>query len=323
MKLNYIMAFKWFQFIFLVPYIFPVQNQICNGMKELCNLRIDQVTLAGSHNSGAGFNGFLYYHKVVRVPALSCAYKNQRLSITGQLDLGVRYFDIDVCWDTFYKPESPWTCHQRAFGGSIKAILEQINNWMNKNRNDVVVLHFNRDATDPEKAGPAVMKQILDLWGAPKAGELAIQTNKYATLGQSILDNKRIYIIMAQKLTNNIADKSNYINEHDVGFTWTSKHGATQSDAKELIEEMGENRCERETFGHFFVRYDLYLTWGLCNDDLAALVKPFIRQGTSGCYTGTSRQKKTVNFILVDYVDEEVVNVANDLNKINIKNFMG
>ena len=167
------------------------------------------------------------------------------------------------------------------------------------------------------------MKQVNDLWGSSKTGELSVQNDQYATLGRSISDNKRIFVIMAEKLTTNIVRKSNYISEYDVGFTWTSKHGATKSDAKELIEAMGENRCENEAYRHSFVRYDLYLSWGLCIDDLAALVKPFIREGVLGCHAGTTKQRKTVNFILVDYVDEAVVNVANELNKINIKNYLG
>lgn len=60
----------------------------CNGLAGLCRLKLNQVTLAGTHNSGAGFDGVLRYGS--GVAALSCFYRNQGASITGQLDLGVR-----------------------------------------------------------------------------------------------------------------------------------------------------------------------------------------------------------------------------------------
>ena len=162
--MNYCVVFRMktinrFVFSVLTFFSVSVESQLCNGMKELCSLQINQVTLAGSHNAGAGFDGLLYYHKIAKLPAVSCLYRNQRLSITAQLDLGIRYFDVDACWDKFYKPESPWTCHQRAFGGSIKAILEQVDAWMKINKNDVVVLHFNRDSTDPDKTGEELKKK--------------------------------------------------------------------------------------------------------------------------------------------------------------------
>ena len=60
----------------------------CNGLAGLCQLKLNQVTLAGTHNSGAGFDGVLKYGS--GVAALSCFYRNQGVSITGQLDLGIR-----------------------------------------------------------------------------------------------------------------------------------------------------------------------------------------------------------------------------------------
>ena len=65
-----------------------------------------------------------------------------------------RYFDIDTCWYEYYK--TSYTCHMAAYGGPISKMLDQVDAWMKKHRNEVVVLHFNRDYDkegDPKKIG--------------------------------------------------------------------------------------------------------------------------------------------------------------------------
>ena len=68
----------------------------CNGMEELCNLRLNQVTLPGTHNSGSGANGRLYHWEGGLAP--SRLWRNQQWGFTKQLDYGIRYFDIDTCY---------------------------------------------------------------------------------------------------------------------------------------------------------------------------------------------------------------------------------
>lgn len=68
----------------------------CNGMEELCDLRLNQVTLAGTHNSGSGSNGHLYHWG--GGIAVSSLWRNQQWGFTRQLDYGIRYFDIDTCY---------------------------------------------------------------------------------------------------------------------------------------------------------------------------------------------------------------------------------
>ena len=81
--------------LFLIFLASAACEQTCNGLAGLCQLRLDQVTLAGTHNSGAGFDGHLWYGSGVK--ALSCFYRNQGASITRQLDLGIRYVGKRFC----------------------------------------------------------------------------------------------------------------------------------------------------------------------------------------------------------------------------------
>jgi len=143
----------------------PTQSLICNGMAEFCDLRINQATLAGTHNSGAGFDGILYYHTNIglSIPAGSCWYRSQGQSITRQLDNDIRYFDIDTCLvDSGRWEHGPWTRHSGAYGGPIRKMLQQIDEWMRRNPTEVIIIKFGRDTVNSkaEKIGNELLKQV-------------------------------------------------------------------------------------------------------------------------------------------------------------------
>ena len=316
----------------------------CNGLEGLCRLDITQVTLAGSHNSGAGFDSHLRYHDPAETLAISCFYRSQQHGIYTQLEMGIRYLDIDACWedDEGYGKEA-WSCHGDAYGGKISKILNQVDRWMNerKNRNEVIVIHFNRDADDQDvdKTGADIIKQ-LKRW-KPKGTvqppkKVTIQGNIHATLEESIVANKRIYIIMNEKLLKNNKHPRWILWNWLVGFTWSDyTESATTPKSKicKKIEKNLEKRCQEESSkGMTFTRYDLYIptgsyyvvsnpVWAMCNDDAAYYCRRWIDMGVKACFNETKSHRRTVNFIVVDYIDEVVVNAAKKQNEENIKFF--
>ena len=153
-------------FHFLSYFIFcRAEGLICNGMAEFCDLKINQATFAGTHNSGPGFDGILYYHTKlgVEIPAFSCWYRNQGRSITQQLDHGIRYFDLDTCFvDSGKWVQGPWTCHSAAYGGPVSKILKQIDDWMRRNCNEVLVIKFGRDTVNEkaQRIGREILEQV-------------------------------------------------------------------------------------------------------------------------------------------------------------------
>ena len=158
-------AIQFFLVIKLAIFTNPTQSLICNGMAEFCDLRINQATFAGTHNSGAGFDGILYYHTKIGLsfPAGSCWYRSQGQSITKQLDNGIRYFDIDTCFVGSGRWEhGPWTCHSGAYGGPIRKMLQQIDEWMRRNPSEVVIIKFGRDTvkSKTQKIGNEILKQV-------------------------------------------------------------------------------------------------------------------------------------------------------------------
>ena len=131
----------------------PVKSTTkCN---DLCDLKLDQVTFVGSHNAGSGFDGVLHYWSGGAVS--SCFYRNHGLSFDKQLDFGVRFFDVDTCWDS--KNNEAINCHcpgtegkNCAYAGSMKKGLKQIKSWLDKNANDVIIIHFNHNSQKLSKA---------------------------------------------------------------------------------------------------------------------------------------------------------------------------
>ncbi|XP_065055064.1 uncharacterized protein LOC135683671 [Rhopilema esculentum] len=311
--------------IFLIFVVSAACEQTCNGLAGLCQLRLNQVTLAGTHNSGAGFDGHLWYGSGVK--ALSCFYRNQGASITGQLDLGIRYFDIDACWNSY--ENAAYTCHMAAYGGSIAKMLDQVDAWMNKNRKEVVVLHFNRDydkSEQPGKIGKDIINKIKARWEPTQqrlsSKELSVQTNYYATLGRAVTKNQRIYIIMHTELSKSATEPWLFW-QHYVGYTWHSMSFIASSRCINLADKVAENCFTEAKKGRSLIRLDLYLTYGLCIHDLASWCNTRISPAAKTCRKNARQFNKTVNFIVIDYADSEagkkVKDIAKNENLNNIK----
>ena len=191
-----------------------------------------------------------------------------------------------------------------------------------QNRNEVIVLHFNRDFEEDTTAnvGADILKLLKQFWdtkGSNGETPLTLQTSTSATLGRSIAMNRRIYVIGHTSLVRD----SLIIPHYTVGYTWVSMTYINSNGCQNLIEKMDDKRCFRESF-HQFTRYDLYLSSGLCIHDMASSCRQHIDVGVEKCFDGTRRNRRTVNFIVVDYATEKVVRVAAEQNRRNIKLFL-
>jgi len=304
----------------------------CNGFVELCDLDITQVSLAGSHNSGAGFDGPMKIHSKSggQVPADSCSNRYQERTIYEQLVLGIRYFDIKACWVEKYEPRGAWVCHKNTFAGPLRSVLEQIDLWMNEpyNRNEIVVIHLQGEPEqrggDKTQIGANIINQIMKMWEPSDSRNtlrrLAIQPSVEVKLGDAIRYNQRIYVIMHNELV--LGHREPWIIPHwTVGRTNTDMSYLQSKGCYKLMDTMSKEKCQQEST-HRFVRYDMYLKNGLCRRHLASKCRKFIHDGLSKCFTKTSTRRRTVNFVVVDYVNEEVVRAVRNQNIENIQYFL-
>ena len=179
----------------------------CNGLADLCDLRVDQVTLPGSHNAGSGFDGLLYHS--YDGAASSCWFRNHGDSFREQLQFGIRYFDIDTCC----RRGEPVNCHCNGYLGcaytsSIEKGLLQIDAWMKSNPYEVIFIHFNRDAQEGyrQEIATSLVSVLLKLWDPNGASNLAMSTyynknGRWPTLRQAIYSNQRILNFSSCRIT--------------------------------------------------------------------------------------------------------------------------
>lgn len=298
----------------------------CNGLTDLCNLRIDQVTFPGSHNAGSGFDGLLHYWS--GGPVSSCFYRNHGKSFKGQLEFGIRYFDIDTC----YGSNKALNCHcgggACAYAGSIKKGLKQIDTWMKSNPNEVIVIHFNRDAQENyrKKIAEDLVSVLWELWQPNGANKLAMSTyykenREWPTLKMAISSNQRIFVFMDNNLSQHITRPYDWFvrSNNVIKSTWES-HGVTSSCSG--IVTSARKKCDTNSD---FIEVAAFASRGLCTWDMARLCSKWLGEAQDVCYGKREPHGKTVNFLAVDWVDygESVVNKAKFMNQINIRKYLG
>ncbi len=182
-------------------------------MAELCDLQFDQVTFAGTHNAGSGFDGDLILPS--GEVAAPCLFRNQFLNMTGQLDVGIRVFEFDTCYvdecTNSLCPEGVWTCHSNGFAGPLEKALLQIDEWMKSHPNEVCAIAIN-DCYPSEyqsEITEGLHALFTSLWEPTAArtsnGELSMNTEREATgrwptLLEAIENNQRIFVFVEPEL---------------------------------------------------------------------------------------------------------------------------
>lgn len=115
----------------------------CNGHDALCSRRYSNITYMGTHNSA--FDGIGPFH-------------NQFVSVTKQLDLGVRFLQAR----TQDKDGHPQMCHSHCWAldeGPLEDYLTKVGDWLDENEDEVVTLLVtNVDGLPIEKFDEAFRK---------------------------------------------------------------------------------------------------------------------------------------------------------------------
>ena len=302
-------------------------NLKCNGLHDLCDLQIDQITFPGSHNAGSGFDGHLHYSSGIL--AVSCFYRNHGKSFSGQLEFGIRYFDVD----TSYGKTEALNCHCSgktcAYTGSIKKGLLQVDTWMKSHPNEVIVIHFNRDVQSGyhAKIAKSLENSLLSIWPASTSGKLGMNSVykahwKWPTLGDAISSNKRIFIFMDKTLT--ILKPYDWLVQSNgrIASTWATNAVSSSCSG---ITTNAKNKCDKYTD---FIDLSAFGSYGLCTWHMAKVCSKWLGQAANQCYKLREVYGRTVNFLLVDWSDyhkgkESVVNKAKFMNQKNIKKHLG
>ncbi|KAL9133413.1 MAG: hypothetical protein Q9175_005412 [Cornicularia normoerica] len=107
-------------------YLAPTQAQtICNGHAELCGRRYSNITTIGTHDSA--FVGDL-------------PQDNQDLSVTAQLDAGIRFLQAQSHKNILGTLE---LCHTSCFeedAGTVESYFSTVKTWLDANPNEVLTI---------------------------------------------------------------------------------------------------------------------------------------------------------------------------------------
>ncbi|KAI0032912.1 PLC-like phosphodiesterase [Vararia minispora EC-137] len=160
---------------------------VCNGQAALCSRSYGNVTVAGSHDSYA-ISGDPF--------ALA---RNQEISITSQLNLGVRMLQAQA----HLRNNVIHFCHtsERSFllfdGGPVVDYLTEVKTWLDANPNEVVTFLF----TNPE--GLSISSVWAPAFASSGIDQLAyvpphvpMKRTEWPTLGSMIDSGKRVVVFL-------------------------------------------------------------------------------------------------------------------------------
>ena len=167
-------------FFFLLSFLCfaPGRAQtICNGHAELCSRRYSNVTAIGAHDSA--FVGQL-------------PQDNQAVSVTAQLDAGIRFLQVQSHKNIFGTLQ---LCHTSCFeedAGNVASYLSTVKSWLDANPNEVLtILIVNGDTVPVSMFDSAFTSSALKSYAyTPPTSPLAIDA--WPTLQELITTGTRL-----------------------------------------------------------------------------------------------------------------------------------
>ncbi|KAJ6787402.1 hypothetical protein PWT90_04802 [Aphanocladium album] len=180
----------------------------CNGRDEYCGRRYSNITYMGAHDSA--FVGELPTH-------------NQYVSITDQLDLGVRFLQAQ----THSKGGAIEMCHTYCWEldeGTLDKYLAELAAWMKTHPDEVVSLLLTNgdkipvESFDKAFAGAGLKDYVLH----PKK---VMAKDEWPTLREMIAAGTRLVVFMGAFKTEESSKVDYIINEFD--YFWETPYGIT------------------------------------------------------------------------------------------------
>ncbi|KAL8993557.1 MAG: hypothetical protein Q9169_006253 [Polycauliona sp. 2 TL-2023] len=171
----------------LYPFLAPTQTfaqQLCNGHPSLCARPYSNITFIGAHDSA--FVG-------------SSPADNQGISVTAQLDSGIRFLQSQAHVNSFGTLS---LCHTSCFlndAGPLERFLREVKGWMERegNENEVVTLLVgNGDRTDIGVYDAAFKAAGLDTVAFVPETQRPLEMEAWPTLGELITAERRLVVFM-------------------------------------------------------------------------------------------------------------------------------
>nr|CAB3264931.1 PI-PLC X domain-containing protein 2-like [Phallusia mammillata] len=276
-------------------------------------LPISQLAIPGSHDSGAFYldrNGPLSPGEEPMFQFVKPAVYNwsitQSLDFEGQLNIGIRYFDLRIA----PHPETQELCVVHAlFGNEIKPVLYEIKSFLHHHPSEVVILDFNHLLGFTEESNSKLISMITDCFGAKLAG----RRNSFdATSLSSLLKaGKQVIVFYAKETTNE--------------FLWSEKlicnPWPNVQTTGELVKCLDSGIAEKTQGACYVSQGVLTPVLKTCLFHLMATLKSW--ENDCGLYNGILEWinkpdvAKQINIVFTDFVDEQFVQTVIKCNDKN------
>ncbi|RGP68104.1 plc-like tim beta alpha-barrel domain-containing [Fusarium longipes] len=216
----------------------------CNGHDELCSRKYSEITFIGAHNSAF----------VGKKPS-----QNQHASVTEQLDLGIRFLQVQ----TRNKNGNIQLCHSHCWllnQGPLENYLKDISSWMVKNPDQVVTLLLtNHDALSIEQFDAVFNSTGLKEFAFRPEKKLSL--NEWPTLEELIDNGTRLLVFMDHHTNESKVDY--IISEFD--YFWETPFGELNPSFPTCKVHRPENGNPTELMG---------IMNHMLNDDYLSIIIP-------------------------------------------------
>jgi len=303
-----------------------------NGIEGACDLKLNQITLAGSRLSGCGAFGHMYYWS--GGAALDCYYATQDKSITEQLQMGIRSFDFDISYIHKSEESLPWWeegpvlvsigSSAVAYSRSLRLALTEIRDFLNSNRDEVLTIRIAQYYPRTREIRDHLIRSIKPLFDSvfgPEGSE-GVQLTFYTTLRplrHMIESNERMALYLHKDLWGHL--ESDYRAHPLVQFESSSEESGYYNCynphqlAEQILKIDGINKRN----------IPLLVNWWLnssaCVSEIADVCMEVVESVETvwdEVLMGT-HLRRPVNVISTYYVRSRLVDVVNKLNKKAVK----
>ncbi|KAF9429118.1 hypothetical protein BGZ76_001792 [Entomortierella beljakovae] len=280
----------------------------CNGRSDICDLRYNQVTYPGTHNSAA--------------------YDLQ--------------YDCDLSTQTCLETKTIVMCHgfgaQRAVGITLDSVLSQVQQFMLANPYEVLTIEFNEYDGDATPMAKFIVDKVLQYFTLP-SGQSMLWPRKslsegWPTLRNMILADQRIMIFMSGTYWAIPDPKPEWANQKD---TWKQDAFAytNQDTTPAQLNQTYYDYCDKGPVndGSYILWQQIDINMAILEEDIISSLKqgkipqicigPLAKQTNSGlmealseyCYT---RWPYWFRVRVNDYWEGSIFKVVNHFNDMNV-----
>lgn len=256
---------------------------------------VGEIAIVGSHDAGT------YRANVV--------WATQHSTIEDQLKAGVRYFDMRATVNIYAEEQDYYFIHadsdmpaigKFSFGQMVEPSLAAVNDFVNKNENEIVILDFQHTWLDTEEGLIQLMKSTLPmdkvLTKSDCSDPSAITLGEMRDLGKNI-------IILYKDTTSDVCDENDFLFERS-RFLQSDYVGNEHKGDAERLKTQWETYFNDKKDGVIFILQG-QLT-GSPLKEREGLIRPVLDAYLKDIAANDAEKLAKINVVMKDFVADDV-----------------